>query len=55
MLSSDVLEQELASKYLQFFDQNMELSFRVSFHKSLLQPKSFSLDIIIFAFKTQTE
>ena len=46
--------QELMIKQFQFLNKNMKLSFRVSFHRTLPQPKYFSLNINIFGFKMQT-
>ena len=46
--------QELMIKHLLFLNKNMKLSFRVIFHRSLPQPKSFTLNIVKFAIKMQT-
>ena len=34
--------------------ENLKLSFRVFFHRKLWNPKSFTLNIVIFAIKMQT-
>ena len=34
--------------------ENLKLSFRVFFHRKLRNPKSFTLNIVIFAIKMQT-
>ena len=38
MSSSNVVEEELVIKLLQFLNQNMKLSFQMSFHKNLPHP-----------------
>ena len=50
MSSSNVLEEELVIKKLQFLNENMKLSFGVFFHKNLSHSKSFSLNIIFSFF-----